>query len=251
MKKTFKAITAALSAAVLCALPIANSMSANAANRFIDKKTYRLSYISTRTNLHYTDVKLNAYKASGMNFSAQSLGFVNNGRLMGGSYNGNSAYTYWCSTVPNGLGEVGILADWYINTTNMNRTISNVSGTTNRSSIDVYRVRVGDLTGAANNSEDDINVQDAVALSKLANNTYYSGVVTNDIKYYIRSRSYSNLNKSLLRMMLAADINGDDKISECENVILQRHYIGINGYDDLEYFFSWSISDMISYNASH
>lgn len=248
MKKSIKAIAAALSAAVLCALPVANSMSADAA--YITKKSFRITYVSTRTNLHYTGIRLNANKASGMNFSTQSLGFVNNGRLMGGSVSGNSAYTNWCSTVPNGLGEVGILADWYINTTNMNRTVANISGSTNKSYIDVFKVRLGDLTGARNNTEDGIDVSDAIAVYNLIDH-YYVNAPTENIKSYMLSSSYNSLDKGILRMMLAADINGDDKVSECEATIILRHAVGINGYDDLEHFLSWSVANMEAYNASH
>ncbi len=248
MKKSIKAITAAISAAVLCAIPVANSFTANAA---ATKKTYKITYLSTKTNNGYTSVKLNAYKASTMNFSTQSLGFVNNGRLMGGAYNGNNAYVYWCSTVNNGLGEVGVLADWYINTTNSNAKLYQITPSYNAmTGVTAYKVRLGDLTGAKTQTEDDVDVADAVLYARLLNKNYIDAP-TNNIKQYIFSKSFYQLDLQVLRMMLAADINGDYKLTENERTVILRHIAKFDAYADLEHFLGWSDAQLGSYNAAH
>ena len=233
MNKTIKKIAAVLSAAVLCAVPMANSITANAAAL---KKTYKVTYMSTRTNNGYTSVRLNAYKDSTINFSTQSLGFVNNGRLMGGAYNGNNAYVYWCSTVNNGLGEVGILADWYFNSTNSNANVNKITPGTNAiTGVTTYKMRMGDLTGAKTEEEDGVNVSDAVLYARLLNKDYINAP-TDDIHDYIFSKSYSQLDKKVLRMMLAADINGDLKLTENERIVILRHIALFDAYSDLEQF---------------
>lgn len=252
MKKSIKAITAALSAAVLCALPIANAFTASAFNP--TNKRYKITYMSTKLNCGYQNVNLRANKASGMNFSTLSLGRINGGRLGGGGYvnnDPNKRYNLWYTSNNNGLNEIGIVANWFITTTNSNRNIDNISGSTGCTYLKAIKVRMGDLTGAVTGEEDGLDVSDAVALSKLAHDSYYNGVITHDINAYLHSMNYDDLDQGLINMMLAGDINGDYLLTENEVIILQRHYNSFNGYTNLGTFYSMSDAQLGTYIANH
>jgi len=238
MKKSIKAITAALSAAVLCALPVANSLTADAAAKTI---TYKQTYVTTRTNLGIPGARLFIRKGPKFRYSDLSLGNISNTYLGGGSWADSTTtesvgYNDIYARYSNGINEIGILATWTFNTTYTGNGFAGMHAGSDRDGVMAFESCLGDISGSMSNNYDGITSADVSKIRKLANNTFRSGKTTNNIQTYMLSAYFYSLDFDLLSGMLAADINGDKLITNTDADAVQCYVNNKAGARDLSSF---------------
>ena len=247
MNKTFKKIAAVFSASVMCALPVVNSLSADAASTRI--RTYKQTFICTELGRKYQSVKCMVLR--GPKFVTPRAW---NGNIpsvyMGARYFGNSTIHensdyVWCYTHNyNGINDKGILCNIAYNTTQYTNGFACMNGDGDQNAVRGFESCLGDVTGSMKNEFDYIDVSDVVVIRRMAKNTYRSGVTTSDIQSYITSNnSFYALDWNLLCGMLAADINGDGIITDKDADIVESYIALKTGATDLEVFCGMSTNE--------
>lgn len=268
MKKSIKAITAALSAAVLAALPMSSALTANAYSGTHMDRTYVFSTVARPS---YTEeIQCQIGRKGALSGFSYDLG------TMGGSFgeaHGNGGQTFTVTNVPfipgsNGL-KRGIMMNFTNSTTNnslpenllnsmrMYRFTS--TGTENVANTDSITVRCGDISGYLNNSAslvyDGITSGDAGKVAYLINalgrkhtesgfNAYAKCINLQDDyfgKYtwsYVTGNSQKRIDGTFYRMkkitmaLLAADINGDGWVTPADSTAIMRVIANPDAYPD-------------------
>lgn len=238
MKKSIKAIAAALSAVVMCALPAASSLNADAAARTL---TYKQTYVTTTTNLGYSGVRLYVRKGPQIRYGCLSLGNINNTRLGGGSWSDSTTtesvgYNDIYATNSNGINEIGILADWQFSTTFTGNGFAGMHADGDKNGVMAFESCLGDISGSINNVYDGVTLADARKIRKMADNKFRSGVTTNNITSYMLSGYFYSLDFDLFAGMLAADINGDRRITYTDADAVECYVNNKAGARDLSTF---------------
>ena len=254
MKNTIKRITAAVSAAVMCALPMAGNLSANAAQQYTTfRNTYFIKYenanikeanlaLSTKkglTKVARTEVNDTGYLGTphgngGPNFDAINISWIR----YPGTYNisaFNDKGILFNDTTKTTYG--GNFEQYISNKSTLKLTATDINGGRADERVGYFSVNVGDVTGAWNSTSftdfkaDGITNKDANEVSKLIKNGY-----TNIFAYSKRVDYSSANNESLkrLRAMIAADINNDGKLTENDATVIM--YWGVGKVKDFSVF---------------
>lgn len=244
MKKTIKSITAALSAAVMCALPMAGSISANAGEQYT---TYRTTYFVKYDNANVKNTSITVTTKKGLTKLGRK-NFNNSGDF--GAIHGSGGQTYdhvntnWDRKKFSGDNYVkkGILYNetsktiyggnfekYLVSKTALNIAAADVNGGSAAERVGYFAVNVGDVTGAWNSTSftdfkaDGITGMDSVEISRLINAGY------TDIAAYSKRVDYTSENNESvrrLRAMIAGDINNDGKLTENDATVILYWVVG-------------------------
>lgn len=254
MKNTIKKITAAISAAVMCALPMAESLTANAAQQYT---TYRNTYFIKYENANIKEANLALSTKKGLikvnRRAVNDTGYLGTPHGNGGP-NFDAINISWIRypgtyNIP-AFKDKGILFNDTTKTTyggnfeqyisngcKLNLTATDINGDSANERVGYFSVNVGDVTGAWNSTSftdfaaDGITNKDSNEVSKLINAGY------TNIFAYSKKVNYSSANNESvkrLRAMIAGDINNDGKLTENDATVIM--YWGIGYVKDFSVF---------------
>lgn len=219
MKHTFKKIAATISAAVMCALPMANALSANAIASSTARYTYRkLYYTSYTANVDHFVYGI-VVRKSGTSVPA-SHQIYQNGTLEVGGSAGTLYYNAGGNFYPNTSTVSGIIASMhcYSDTADFHEYSSSASAFDANGNLISGGMAytpsflVGDI-----DSDGDIDYSDYTILQDLGkSNVSYSNIYT---------RVYSHNNTSY--PAYKADINNDGRVNNWDAFFVQQYLHGM------------------------
>lgn len=254
MKNQIRKIAAVVSAAVMCAVPVSGSLTADAASSYRMHRTY---VISKRTNSAITSLKSVYTRKSGL------IGMGEKGGSLGGSF------IYWDTTSSsevnwqpknNRCDEVGVVLSFTNKTTKATApkymgSVKNTYTHKNQSMIDAFDVQnvvVGDVTSEMSGARltgtyDGLTTLDAQRVQTYINNlsnVTYNGERAIKIETFLRSANYANLDKNTVCGILASDINNNGYVTSKDARAILTVMTG--RYDDLTVFNNKTESQMSS-----
>lgn len=246
MKNTMKKIAASLSAAVLCAIPMAGSLTANAAEQYT---TYRTSYFIKHENANIEETSITVTTKKGLTKLGRK-NLNNTGRIYDIHGSGGQTYDHINVVWKRYTGDIGTQAfkkkgllynetskttyggkfeDYLVSNTALDIQAKDTNGDSAAERIGYFAVNVGDVTGALNSTSfkdfkaDGITGMDALEIQKLVKKG-----VTN-IAEYSKTVDYSSANNEsvkTLRAMIAGDINNDGKLTDNDATVIMYWIVG-------------------------
>ena len=229
MKKTLKKMAVAISAAVMCALPMANAFSASAAE---ENRTFRVNYF---VKWDHSDVKTTSITRT----TKKGLTYVTRNRMSNvgdfdGKPNGSGGQTYnsenvnWKKSTNTEMNRCLIYNETYkttygdifehylVSDTALKIEAKTVNGGRANERITYEAVVVGDVTGGYNTKQFKNFNYDGITKADYEKAEALIKAGKKDIKTYAQSVNFDDpSSESLrnLRAMLAADVNNDGNLS--------------------------------------
>lgn len=241
MKKSIKKITAALSAAVMCALPMANAFSANAAE---DNRTFRVGYFVKDNHSYIKTTSITRTTKKGLTFVARDRVSITGD--FDGKPNGSGGQTYnsenvnWKKNTTYYMNQVLLYNETYkttygdifehylVSDTALKLEAKTNTGASENERITYLAVVVGDVTGALKTNQAKTFNYDGITdddINKLSSWLEHGNInIDNFIENnYILFDSPSSQNVKTLRAYMAADVNNSGWITS-EDLDLIRAY---------------------------
>ena len=248
MKKTLKKMAAAVSAAVMCALPMASAFSASAAQEI---RTFRVGYF-VEDNSYVKTTSITRTTKKGLTFVARDKMSLTGD--FDGKPNGSGGQTYehvnvnWKKNTTYYTNQVLLYDETYKTTYGdvfehylVSDTALKLEGKNNKGESVNERVKylavvVGDVTGAFKTTQaktfnfDGIKQDDADKVNEMLKNSK-TGVIwisdfVEDKSKYINFNVSGSQNMKTLRAYMAADVNNNGKITKEDAEIIQAYADG-------------------------